>query len=319
MKPEADYRIDAAEAKAFGRVAVLMGGDSAERTISLKSGTAVADALQQAGVDAEAVDVQGKDLLRIAAENSYDRCFIALHGRGGEDGTAQAILDQAGIPYTGSGVLASALAMDKLRTKYVFAGAGLPTPAFWMMTDESQAEAIIGALRAPLGVKPAREGSSIGVYKVSDEAELRDAYRKACEHDPLVLVEEWVSGGEYTVSVLGEETLPVIGLSTEHTFYDFEAKYLSDDTNYLLPSGLSSGEEDHIKALSLDAFRVLDARHWGRVDIMQDADGCFWLLEVNTIPGMTDHSLVPMAAEAVGIGFQELAVRILRESLEVQP
>ena len=316
MKPDTDFRVDTEEARAFGRVAVLMGGDSAERSISLKSGTAVAEALQQAGVNADAVDVQGNDLLRLAAGKDYDRCFIALHGRGGEDGTAQAILDQAGIPYTGSGVLASALAMDKLRTKYVFAGAGLPTPAFRMMADASQAAAIIGALRTPLGVKPAREGSSIGVYKVNDEAELRDAYQKACEHDPLVLVEEWISGGEYTVSVLGDETLPVIGLSTEHTFYDFEAKYLSDDTNYLLPSGLSEDQEKRLKALSLDAFRVLDARHWGRVDIMQDGEGAFWLLEVNTIPGMTDHSLVPMAAGAVGIGFQELTVRILRESLE---
>lgn len=318
MRTETHYRIEASEAEAFGRVAVLMGGDSAERSISLKSGQAVADALRDAGVNAEAVDVQGKDLLRIAAENNYDRCFIALHGRGGEDGTAQAILDQAGIPYTGSGVLASALAMDKLRTKYVFAGAGLPTPAFRMMTHESQAEEIMAALSTPLGVKPAREGSSIGVYRVEDSSELRDAYRKACEHDPLVLVEEWVSGGEYTVSVLGEETLPVIGLSTDHVFYDFDAKYLSDDTNYLLPSGLSESGERYLKELSLEAFRVLDARDWGRVDIMQDADGRFWLLEVNTIPGMTDHSLVPMAAEAVGIGFRELAVRILRQSLETR-
>lgn len=318
MRREADYRVEPAEAEAFGRVAVLMGGDSAERSISLKSGQAVTEALEAAGVNVEAVDVQGTDLLRIAAENRYDRCFIALHGRGGEDGTAQAILDQAGIPYTGSGVLASALAMDKLRTKYVFAGAGLPTPAFRLMTDVSQAEAIVDALQPPLGVKPSREGSSIGVYKVEDSEELRDAFLKASEHDPLVLVEEWVSGGEYTVSVLGQDTLPVIGLATDHVFYDFEAKYLSDDTNYLLPSGLSDDQERQLKALSLEAFRVLDARDWGRVDIMRDGQGRFWLLEVNTIPGMTDHSLVPMAADAVGIGFGELCVRILRESMEVR-
>lgn len=319
MGNDTGYRVENAEARALGRVAVLMGGDSAERSISLKSGQAVTDALRDAGVDAEAVDVQGKDLLRLAADNRYDRCFIALHGRGGEDGTAQAILEQAGIPYTGSGVLASALAMDKLRTKYVFAGAGLPTPAFRMMTDESQAEDIVAALSAPLGVKPAREGSSIGIYKVADSSELREAYRKASEYDPLVLVEEWITGGEYTVSVLADETLPVIGLATDHVFYDFEAKYLSDDTSYLLPSGLSESDERHLRALSLEAFRVLDARHWGRVDIMQDADGRFWLLEVNTIPGMTDHSLVPMAAEAMGIGFRELSVRILRQSLEARP
>ena len=318
MRRESHYRVDAAEAGLFGRVGVLMGGDSAERSVSLKSGQAVADALRQAGVNAEEVEVRGKDIFRIAAEHHYDRFFIALHGRGGEDGTVQAILDQAAIPYTGSGVLASALAMDKLRTKYAFVGAGLPTPAFQMMTDADQAEAIFEVLAPPLGVKPAREGSSIGVYQCSDSNELREAFDSASQYDPLVLVEEWVSGGEYTVAVLGGETLPVIGLSTDHAFYDFAAKYLSDDTNYLLPSGLSQEEEDEVKELSLDAFRVLGARDWGRVDIMQDARGRFWLLEINTIPGMTDHSLVPMAAEAVGIDFRELVVRILRRSLEVR-
>lgn len=304
---------------ALGRVAVLMGGDSAERSVSLKSGNAVNEALQQAGVDARAVDVRGKDLLRLASAAEYDRCFIALHGRGGEDGTAQAILDQAGLPYTGSGVMASALAMDKLRTKYVFAGAGLPTPAFRLMRQVDQAPAILDALRVPLSVKPSREGSSIGVFKVETQAELEEAFREASQHDPMVLVEEWVTGGEYTVTVLGHETLPVIGLGTENTFYDFEAKYLSDDTEYRLPSGLSEEEETELRRLSLEAFDVLDARHWGRVDIMQDAEGAFWLLEVNTIPGMTDHSLVPMAAEAVGIGFTELTVRILQQTLEEQP
>ena len=314
-----DFRVSAEQARALGRVAVLMGGDSAERSVSLKSGQAVTDALQAAGVDAHAVDVQGNAILRLAAEGQFDRCFIALHGRGGEDGTVQAILDQAGIPYTGSGVLASALGMDKLRTKYAFAGAGLPTPAFRFMRSVDEAEVILGELRAPLGIKPAREGSSIGICKAETAAELREAYVQACEYDPLVLVEEWITGGEYTVSILGDRALPVIGLATEHTFYDFEAKYLSDDTHYMLPSGLGEHHEQRIRQLSLDAFRVIDGRGWGRVDVMQDAAGEFWLLEVNTIPGMTDHSLVPMAAEAAGIGFRELCVRILEQSLEGTP
>ena len=319
MRPESEFRVTPEEAERFGHVAVLMGGDSAERSVSLKSGQAVAEALWDAGVDAHAVNVRGKDILRLAERNAYDRCFIALHGRGGEDGTVQAILDQAGIPYTGSGVLASALAMDKLRSKYVFAGASLPTPSFRLMTDAAQAPAIAQSLTPPLGVKPAREGSSIGVYQACDSAQLGDAFHRASQYDPLVLVEDWVRGSEYTVSVLGSETLPVIGLATDHAFYDFEAKYLSDDTSYLLPSGLNEQEEQQLRALSLEAFRVLGARDWGRVDAMRDGAGQFWLLEVNTIPGMTDHSLVPMAAEAAGIDFRELAVRIIRQSLEVGP
>lgn len=311
-----DFRVSADQARALGRVAVLMGGDSAERSVSLKSGQAVTDALQAAGVDAQAVDVQGNAILRLAAEGRFDRCFIALHGRGGEDGTIQAILDQARLPYTGSGVLASALGMDKLRTKYAFAGAGLPTPAFRFMRSVDEAEAILGELRAPLGIKPAREGSSIGICKAETAAELKEAYVQSCQYDPLVLVEEWITGGEYTVSLLGDRALPVIGLATDHTFYDFEAKYLSDDTHYMLPSGLDERHEERIRQLSLDAFRVIDGRGWGRVDVMQDAAGDFWLLEVNTIPGMTDHSLVPMAAEAAGIGFRELCVRILEQLLE---
>ncbi|MEQ6886844.1 D-alanine--D-alanine ligase [Salicola sp. Rm-C-2C1-2] len=313
------FHVSREKARALGQVAVLMGGDSAERSISLKSGQAVTDALRAAGVDAHAVDVQGTAILRLAAEKTFDRCFIALHGRGGEDGTVQAILDQAGFPYTGSGVLASALGMDKLRTKYTFAGAGLPTPSFRLMRSADEAAAILGELRAPLGIKPAREGSSIGICRAETVAELQDAYAQACEYDPLVLVEEWITGSEYTVSILGDQALPVIGLATDHTFYDFEAKYLSDDTHYMLPSGLDAGDEQRIRRLSLDAFRVIDGCGWGRVDVMQNAAGEFWLLEVNTIPGMTDHSLVPMAAEAAGIGFRELCVRILEQSLEAQP
>lgn len=255
-------------------------------------------------------------LLKVAESPQYDRVFIALHGRGGEDGTLQAILAQAGIPYTGSGVLASALAMDKLRTKYVFQGYGLPTPRFRAMTGAGQAAQILKELRPPLSVKPAHEGSSIGVRKVSTEAELIDAYNAAAALDDLVLVEEWIEGAEFTVSLLQDRALPAIGLSTDHPFYDYDAKYLADDTRYRIPCGLAPEDEVRLQTLALEAFRVVGCRTWGRVDVMQDRDGQFWLLEVNTVPGMTDHSLVPMAARAAGISFEELVVRILADTLE---
>ena len=300
--------------KAFGRVAVFMGGDSAERAVSLKSGQAVLSALQSAGVDAFGIDVRGC-LLKTVEAPEYDRVFIALHGRGGEDGTLQAILGQAGIPYTGSEVLASALAMDKLRTKYVFQGCGLPTPAFRAMTSAAEADEIIRTLGTPLSVKAAHEGSSIGIFKVHNAEELAEAYRKAAEIDDLVLVEQWIEKPEFTVSLLQDKALPAIGLSTDHTFYDYDAKYLADDTRYRIPCGLAPDDEVRLQHLALDAFRVLGCRTWGRVDIMQDADGEFWLLEANTVPGMTDHSLVPMAAKAAGISFEELVVRILKDTL----
>ncbi|ABM19525.1 D-alanine--D-alanine ligase [Marinobacter sp. C1S70] len=300
--------------RALGRVAVFMGGDSAEREVSLKSGKAVLAALQSAGIDAVGRDIQGC-LLRTVDEPDFDRVFIALHGRGGEDGTLQAILGQAGIPYTGSEVLASALAMDKLRTKYVFEGCGLPTPAFRAMTSVGEAEGIVAALGTPLSVKPAHEGSSIGIRKVNSAAELAEAYEAAARLDDLVLVEQWIEGPEFTVSLLQDKALPAIGLSTDHAFYDYDAKYLADDTRYRIPCGLAPDDELRLQHLALDAFRVLGCRTWGRVDIMQDRAGEFWLLEVNTVPGMTDHSLVPMAAKAAGISFEELVVRILRDTL----
>ncbi|MGC8121604.1 D-alanine--D-alanine ligase [Marinobacter sp. VGCF2001] len=300
--------------RALGRVAVFMGGDSAEREVSLKSGQAVLAALQSAGVDAVGRDVQGC-LLRTVDEPDFDRVFIALHGRGGEDGTLQAILGQAGIPYTGSEVLASALAMDKLRSKYVFEGCGLPTPAFRAMTSVCEAEDIVAALGTPLSVKPAHEGSSIGIRKVNSVADLADAYTVAASLDDLVLVEQWIEGPEFTVSLLQDKALPAIGLSTDHAFYDYDAKYLADDTRYRIPCGLAPEDELRLQHLALEAFRVLGCRSWGRVDIMQDGDGEFWLLEANTVPGMTDHSLVPMAAKAAGISFEELVVRILRDTL----
>ncbi|MCM0611037.1 D-alanine--D-alanine ligase [Marinobacter sediminum] len=301
--------------RALGRVAVFMGGDSAEREVSLKSGKAVLASLLSAGVDAFAVDVQGC-LLKTVENPDFDRVFIALHGRGGEDGTIQAILSQAGIPYTGSEILASALAMDKLRTKYVFEGCALPTPKFRTMAAAAEAAQIVSELNPPLSVKPSREGSSIGIRKVQTADELAEAYEEAAALDNLVLVEEWIEGPEFTVSLLQDQALPAIGLSTDHVFYDYNAKYLADDTRYRIPCGLATDDELRLQKLALDAFRVVGCRTWGRVDIMQDSDGQFWLLEVNTVPGMTDHSLVPMAAKAAGISFEELVVRILRDTLE---
>lgn len=309
------YQADPETLKALGRVAVFLGGDSAEREVSLKSGQAVLSALVSAGVDAYAVDVRGC-LLKTVEEPDFDRVFIALHGRGGEDGTIQAILSQAGIPFTGSDVLASALAMDKLRSKYVFEGCGLPTPKFRAMASAEQAGSLLQSLSLPLSVKPSREGSSIGIRKVNSEQELVEAYTQAAALDPLVLVEEWIEGPEFTVSLLQDQALPAIGLSTDHVFYDYDAKYLADDTRYQIPCGLDPDSELKLQHLALDAFRVLGCRTWGRVDIMQDRQGEFWILEVNTVPGMTDHSLVPMSARAAGISFEELVVRILMDTLE---
>ncbi|WP_421840308.1 D-alanine--D-alanine ligase [Marinobacter algicola] len=309
------YQADPETLKALGRVAVFLGGDSAEREVSLKSGQAVLSALVSAGVDAYAVDVRGC-LLKTVEEPEFDRVFIALHGRGGEDGTIQAILSQAGIPFTGSDVLASALAMDKLRSKYVFEGCGLPTPKFRAMASAEEAGSLLQSLSLPLSVKPSREGSSIGIRKVNSEQELVEAYTQAAALDPLVLVEEWIEGPEFTVSLLQDQALPAIGLSTDHVFYDYDAKYLADDTRYQIPCGLDPDSELKLQHLALDAFRVLGCRTWGRVDIMQDRQGEFWILEVNTVPGMTDHSLVPMSARAAGISFEELVVRILMDTLE---
>lgn len=309
------YRAEPDVVRALGRVAVFMGGDSAEREVSLKSGKAVLAALVSAGVDAFAIDVQGC-LLKTVENPDFDRVFIALHGRGGEDGILQAILSQAGIPYTGSEVMASSLAMDKLRTKYVFAGCGLPTPKFKTMSAADEAEQIVQELRSPLSVKPSREGSSIGIRKVYTAVELAEAFEAAAALDSSVLVEEWIEGPEFTVSLLQNRALPAIGLSTDHVFYDYDAKYLADDTRYRIPCGLAPEDEARLQNLALEAFRVVGCRTWGRVDIMQDAEGEFWLLEVNTVPGMTDHSLVPMSAKAAGISFEELVVRILLDTLE---
>ena len=303
--------------KAFGRVAVLFGGKSAEREVSLKSGNAVLSALQAAGVDAFGIDV-GDDFLARLNSEKIDRAFIVLHGRGGEDGSMQGLLECAGIPYTGSGILASALAMDKLRTKQVWHSLGLPTPRHAVLTSQADCEAAAAELGFPLIVKPAHEGSSIGMAKVESVEALLKAWQDAARYDSQVLVEQWIAGPEYTIAVLRGEVLPPIGLGTPHTFYDYDAKYLADDTQYRIPCGLSAEKEAELKSLTARACEAVGTQGWARADVMQDASGQFWLLEVNTVTGMTDHSLVPMAARAAGLDFQQLVLEILADSVEAR-
>jgi len=298
----------------FGKVALLLGGRSAEREISLKSGAAVLAALQRKGVDVEALD-PGADVLERLRTGGYDRVFIILHGRGGEDGQIQGALETIGLPYTGSGVLGSALGMDKYRCKLAWRGCGLPTARFVLLRGEADlAEA--ADLGFPLMVKPAHEGSSIGMARADDPEGLAAAWRAAAGYDALVLAERWISGPELTCAILGDEALPLIRLETPRGFYDYEAKYFANDTRYICPCGLPSAQESALQALALDAFEAAGARGWGRVDLMLDSEGNPHLLEINTVPGMTDHSLVPMAAKAKGIGFDELVWRILETSLE---
>ena len=296
----------------FGRVAVLMGGVSAERPVSLRSGQAVLEALIAEGVDAVGVDVQDDIAARLAREH-FDMAFIALHGRGGEDGTIQGLLEWLKIPYTGSGVMASALGMDKWRTKLIWRAAGLPTPAAVLLGQQSDWQQVMNELGTDVIVKPAHEGSSIGMRKVHDAQALQDSYQFASQYDALVLAERWISGREYTIALVNGQALPVIQLKTSHEFYDYEAKYESADTQYLLPSGLTAEKENELQQLSMTAFELIGCRGWGRVDVMADADGQFWLLEVNTSPGMTDHSLVPMAARAIGMSFSQLVIQLLEE------
>ena len=297
----------------FGRVAVLFGGTSAEREISLKSGQAVLQALQQAGVNAQAFDPAEQNIGDIKA---YDRAFIVLHGRGGEDGTMQGALELLGVPYTGSGVLASALGMDKTRTKQLWLGCGLPTPAYARLTANTNFTQVIADLGLPLMVKPAHEGSSIGMRKVERAEDLQPAYEFAAQYDSEIIAEKWVTGKEYTIVILGNKALPVIRLQPHqsHGFYDFEAKYNANDTQYLCPCGLSEEDEQALQALALRAFDMVGATGWGRIDAMRDEQGKFWLLEVNTVPGMTDHSLVPMAAKAAGLSFEQLVLTILAQT-----
>jgi D-alanine-D-alanine ligase len=302
--------------KQFGKVAVLMGGRSAEREISLRSGTAVLAGLQRRGVDAHGIDA-GAEVLARLAEGGFDRVFNALHGRGGEDGVMQGALDTMGLPYTGSGVLASALSMDKLRSKQIWAAMGLSTPEMVVINSPADLEQAVNQLGLPLVVKPAHEGSSVGMTKIKEVGQCATAWALASKYDACVFAERWITGNEYTVAILGDQVLPPIRVVTPNEFYDFEAKYQANTTQYLIPCGLSEEKIVELQQLALSAFRALDAKGWGRVDVMQDQDGKFWLIELNSVPGMTETSLVPKAAKASGIDFDELVVRILAQTLEV--
>jgi D-alanine-D-alanine ligase len=295
---------------AFGKVAVLMGGKSAERPVSLKSGGMVLEALKASGVDAHVFDPSERGLDALIGER-FSRAFIALHGRFGEDGTVQGTLEFLGLPYTGSGVLASALAMDKLRTKQLWHANGLPTPPFELLDSRTDFRAVAGRLGLPIMVKPANEGSSIGMSKVREAADLEEAFALAVNYDRVVLAEKFIEGTELTAAILGRDALPLIKLETTRDFYDYEAKYVRDDTRYTIPCGLPEAKEREIQQLCLRAFDALGCRGWGRADLMMDDSGQPFLLEVNTSPGMTDHSLVPMAARAVGMSYQQLCVKIL--------
>ncbi|MBT9567452.1 MAG: D-alanine--D-alanine ligase [Thiobacillus sp.] len=302
-------------AKKFGKVAVMLGGTSAERPVSLNSGAAVLAALQRQGVDAHAFDPATRNLGDLIS-GEFDRVFIALHGRYGEDGCMQGALELLGIPYTGSGVMASAIGMDKWRTKLLWRAAGLPTADWEILTAESDFAAAEKRLGLPIFVKPAREGSSIGMTKVVEAGSLKAAYETAVEHDALVLAERFIDGGEFTAAILGDTALPLIRLepAKDKAFYDFEAKYLRSDTQYQCPAGLIDSQETALRQLALDAFRLIGGRGWGRVDIMLDSLGNPYLLEANTSPGMTDHSLVPMAARAAGLSFDSLCMHILEQT-----
>ncbi|WP_341502930.1 D-alanine--D-alanine ligase [Gallaecimonas sp. GXIMD4217] len=295
----------------FGKVAVLLGGNSAEREVSLMSGKAVLKGLRQAGVDAHGFDPAERPLSELKAEG-FERIFIALHGRGGEDGTIQGALEWMGLPYTGSGVLGSALAMDKVRTKQIWQALGLPTAQAWVI-EKGRFNEQLGAdiMAGSVMVKPSREGSSIGMSRADTLGELKAALDAAFELDEVVLVERWIDGPEFTVAILDDQVLPVIRMVPAKGFYDYEAKYQSKTTQYLIPCGLGEEDERRLQALALKAFKAVGAGGWGRVDAMRDEHGNFQLLEVNTVPGMTETSLVPKAAKAVGIDFPALVCRIL--------
>ena len=298
----------------YGRVGVLFGGMSAEREISLLSGKCMSASLIRSGVDGVSIDVDG-DFLQRLPEYQLSRAVIMLHGPGGEDGSLQGALQFFGLPYTGSGVLASALAMDKLHSKQFWQGIGLPTPNFAVLDKQINWSKTLKNLGGKVIVKPSQEGSSLGMSQASDPESLEQAWRTASKFDDIVIAEEWIAGSEYTVAILGEETLPPIKLETSHTFYDYTAKYLANDTIYKCPCGLDDEKEKLLTKLAVEAFKSIGCSGWGRVDVMSNVDGEFFLLEVNTTPGMTDHSLMPMAAAAAGYSFDELALKILDSSL----
>lgn len=304
----------AAMQEKFGKVAVLFGGWAAERPVSLKSGAAVLQALQESGVDAHGVDV-GRDIISVLQAGQFDRVFNILHGAGGEDGVLQGTLEILGIPYTGCGVMASAISMDKSMTKRVWTGAGLPTPAYRVLGAETDFAAVVADLGLPLMVKPATEGSSIGMSKVTAATDLAGAYHRAAQCSSTVIAEQWVTGEEYTAGIVAGQSLPLIRLEVPGAFYDYEAKYLRNDTRYHCPCGLDAADEQAMQVLAQQAFAAVGGRGWGRVDMMRDQNGKAWLIEVNTNPGMTDHSLIPMGARAMGLDFNALVVRILETTL----
>ena len=298
----------------FGRVGVIYGGNSSEREISLLTGCAIAEALKSQGVDTVAIDVKDQSLEAISAAK-IDRAFIAVHGPGGEDGTLQGALEYLGIPYTGSGVMASALAMDKLRCKQIWKGIDLPTTDFASLHKNTDWQQTMEKLGGCLVVKPACEGSSVGMSIAESANQLKQAWELAYKYDAKVIAEPRLTGEEYTVAILGDQALPSIRIQANATFYDYEAKYLSDKTEYFCPSGLDAERENELAQLCIDAFNSIDGKGWGRVDVMTDLNGKFYILEVNTVPGMTSHSLVPMAAKASGIDFEKLVLAILEESI----
>lgn len=320
----AQMRAPAGPVNDLGKVAVLMGGRSAEREVSLMSGAGVLQALRAQGVDAHAFDPAERDLCELKRDG-FARCFVALHGRWGEDGTVQGALELLGIPYTGSGVLASSVAMDKIMTKRIWRAEGLPTPAWRTVQSAADTLAAFAELGTPMIVKPSREGSTLGLTKVTDAAQCAEAYALAARHDPEVLCEQFVAGDEVTCPVLGEDrhavALPTIRIVAPQGNYDYQHKYFTDDTQYLVPCGLPEGEEAAISALVLKAYRTLGCRGWARADVMIDARTRQpWLLEINTAPGMTGHSLVPMSARAAGISYETLCLGLLRQaSLDAAP
>ncbi len=301
----------------FGKVAVVMGGFAAEREVSLISGKAVLEGLQSKGIDAHAIDLD-RDVVSTLKQGGFDRVFNVVHGRGGEDGQLSGALDLLKMPYTGSGILGCALAMDKYRTKQIWQALNLPTPNYLLIESKSHL-ADAAKLGFPLMLKAALEGSSIGVVKVSNEQALEAAWEEASACNSHVIAEQFVDGGgvEYTCSILGDRALPLIALHAKNDFYDYEAKYLADDTEYRVPCGLDETKEAEIQALCLKAFKAVDEKGWGRVDVMLDQEANPWLIEVNTVPGMTSHSLVPMAAKAVGLSFADLVWEVLAQTLEV--
>lgn len=302
--------------KVFGKVAVVYGGNSSEREVSLWSGEAVLAALKAQGVDAHGIDTAEVELLSHLVVESFDRVFIVLHGRGGEDGVLQGALEYLNIPYTGSGVLASSVGMDKLKSKQIWQALGLPVLESYLLNSEEDVARLAPILKYPVAVKPAEEGSSIGVSRVESADDLLAAWKAAGGYNSPIFAENWIVGnGEYTCAILNGTALPIIRMETDLAFYDYEAKYLREDTRYFCPSGLSQADEMRFRKLCEEAFHALGADGWGRVDFVLDRDNNPWLLEINTVPGMTNHSLVPLAANRAGISFERLCWLILEGSL----